>query len=505
MRVILLRLLLPLPMTILLVSCNAGLVDSNRAAAPANPSTPSSAKATPVITWPQPATITNPAPLTSTQLDATANVAGTFAYSPAAGTVLAAGTQTLTATFTPADTADYNTATATVTITVNGASVPAASPNSAPYLYIQSQSIMAGNGPALSTSGYSVAEDGELTRIAGFPIAMNYLGSGPPGEGVVSGRYLFAGDVDGQHLDTYLINADGSLSEVQVFDDMPEIKSVCSDCTVGGPVMADMTGRNLYVFVNSCNCDSFSYLQTFSIDPSTGALTYVSSDTSTSGISGFGFVPQAFSADDLYLYGSAGAYGLSGITFLSRSPDGSLPAYSNFGPAVLNPPAPPQGVSYGGTILGADSTGHLAGAILSYQNADQTNLPALLASFTINPDGSLTLTNSIAEMPEVFVSHDELAGALSPDSTLLAAGGDEGIQIFNFNGAAPITPSSALFAIGPIWQIRWDNRGHVFALGSSAMYGPTVLHVFDVTAQGANEAPGSPYAMPGAVNIVVQQ
>jgi hypothetical protein len=54
-------------------------------------------------------------------LNASASVAGTFSYSPAAGTVLTAGSNTLTATFTPADTTDYNTATKTVTLTVNAA------------------------------------------------------------------------------------------------------------------------------------------------------------------------------------------------------------------------------------------------------------------------------------------------------------------------------------------------------------------------------------------------
>jgi hypothetical protein len=48
-------------------------------------------------------------------------VAGTFAYTPAAGTVLAAGSQTLSATLTPTDTADYNSATATVTLLVSKA------------------------------------------------------------------------------------------------------------------------------------------------------------------------------------------------------------------------------------------------------------------------------------------------------------------------------------------------------------------------------------------------
>src|SRR5262249_21660417 len=76
-------------------------------------------KATPSVTWPAPADIVFGTALGSTQLDATANVAGTFAYSPAAGTVLHAGTgQTLSATFTPTDAADYNSAAASTTINV---------------------------------------------------------------------------------------------------------------------------------------------------------------------------------------------------------------------------------------------------------------------------------------------------------------------------------------------------------------------------------------------------
>jgi hypothetical protein len=59
--------------------------------------------------------------LSGTQLNASSSVAGTFTYSPAAGTVLSAGSQTLTVTFTPTDTTDYTTATETVSLTVNQA------------------------------------------------------------------------------------------------------------------------------------------------------------------------------------------------------------------------------------------------------------------------------------------------------------------------------------------------------------------------------------------------
>jgi len=78
---------------------------------------------TPVISWPTPAAIPYGTALSTTQLDATATfagtaVAGTFAYTPAAGTVLPLGTSTLGVTFTPTDVVDYTTATGSTTVQV---------------------------------------------------------------------------------------------------------------------------------------------------------------------------------------------------------------------------------------------------------------------------------------------------------------------------------------------------------------------------------------------------
>ena len=81
-------------------------------------------KATPSITWSAPAAIAYGTALSSTQLDATSTIPGTFVYSPAAGTVLSAGTQTLSVTLTPNDAVDYSDATATVPITVNQGTAP---------------------------------------------------------------------------------------------------------------------------------------------------------------------------------------------------------------------------------------------------------------------------------------------------------------------------------------------------------------------------------------------
>ena len=86
----------------------------------------------PVITWNTPAAITYGAALGNSQLNATANVAGTFSYNPAAGTVPKGGTQTLSVTFTPTDTKTYSAATASVQLTVNKATPVVTWPAPAP-------------------------------------------------------------------------------------------------------------------------------------------------------------------------------------------------------------------------------------------------------------------------------------------------------------------------------------------------------------------------------------
>ena len=78
-------------------------------------------KSTPLIAWSNPAPIVYGTALTSSELNATANVPGSFVYSPAPGSVPSAGTKILSATFTPSDTSAYDVAAATVSLTVQRA------------------------------------------------------------------------------------------------------------------------------------------------------------------------------------------------------------------------------------------------------------------------------------------------------------------------------------------------------------------------------------------------
>jgi hypothetical protein len=164
-------------------------------------------QAVPSITWATPADITQGTALGPAQLNATANVAGSFAYSPAAGTVLPAGAgQVLSAVFTPADSANYTSAAATVRINVVAVTPP---PSDNPIVPIPDQfnsegervrlkvQIAQSDSPLIGVN-HNEDNDGDDCQARGVFNAMNL----PPGlqieqkHGVIRGRLGFnaAGD-----------------------------------------------------------------------------------------------------------------------------------------------------------------------------------------------------------------------------------------------------------------------------------------------------------------------
>ena len=80
--------------------------------------------AAPVLSWPIPSAISYGTALDTNQLDATANVPGTFDYDPGCGTALDPGTNTLSVLFTPADSIDYTSASASADLLVAFGPIP---------------------------------------------------------------------------------------------------------------------------------------------------------------------------------------------------------------------------------------------------------------------------------------------------------------------------------------------------------------------------------------------
>jgi hypothetical protein len=150
--------------------------DANFTGATSNTVVEMVSKTTPTISWSAPAAISYGTPLGGAQLDATSSVQGIFAYAPAAGTVLGAGVHTLTATFTPTNTDQYNTATASVSLTVVKATPSILWPTPAAITYgtrLSSVQLNA-SSPVAGTFTYSPVA-GTLLSAGAHTLAVNFV------------------------------------------------------------------------------------------------------------------------------------------------------------------------------------------------------------------------------------------------------------------------------------------------------------------------------------------
>ena len=121
-----------------------------------------------------------------------------------------------------------------------------------------------------------------------------------------------------------------------------------------------------------------------------------------------------------------------------------------------------------------------------------------LASYTVNAStGSIVSTNTWEQMPTPAVKNIGSMN-MSPSGKLVAIGGNPGLEIFHFNGAAPMTAYSAtLLPTVEIDQLAWDNNNHLYALS----YAAGQLYVYTVTPTSISEVAGSPYTVTGAYGL----
>ncbi len=137
------------------------------------------AQATPSVSWPTPAGVAGGTALSATQLNATANVPGTFTYAPAAGTVLSSGNNVLSVTFTPTDGTDFKSVTASTTLNVAAQATPAVSwPNPAaiPYGTALSGAQLNATASVTGTFTYSPAA-GTVPKAGTLPLTVTFTPS----------------------------------------------------------------------------------------------------------------------------------------------------------------------------------------------------------------------------------------------------------------------------------------------------------------------------------------
>ena len=473
---------------IILCSCS-GIVSSGNQGSPGNGGS-STTRATPTLAWASPSPITNPTPLSATQLDATASVAGSFVYNPPAGTVLAAGTWTLSVTFTPTNTAAYNQAQASVSITVNPPTQPGGSPDA--YLYISGSANSSNNN--VDVYAYSAASDGSLTPVSGSPF------SSPGGIQATNGKYLFGSD--GINIYSYSVASGGAFQQVASINAQQFNSKGVSGTPCGGPsdLFFDHTGATLYDLDFYSDCANNAY-QFFSVDSSTGGLTYVGVTAVTTPIFD---VPLSFLGNNQFAYGASCYHWYQEIFGFARNSDGSLTSLG-VNP-TLNAPMPTAqaGQIYCPYPPATDSANHVAVAVQPIDNSSlQPVGPYQLATYTADSSGNLTTTSTYSNMPTTSVTTTSDASltylSMSPSGDLLAVAGTGGLQVFHFNGASPITSYTGPLTTDQVDKVFWDKDNHLYAISQSA----NKLYVFTITPTMNGQAAGSPYTLTSPANIVV--
>ncbi len=210
--------------------------------------------------------------------------------------------------------------------------------------------------------------------------------------------------------------------------------------------------------VNACNA-----FQSFKIATASGQLTFNGATTHSTGAPVVRNLPT-------FLANNKTAYGINNFVFLTSFGDQDI--YLNDGTTFAREsngtlefldfswpfPAP-----YGGMDLyqwipiqvTADPTNHLAVAMYPWYDPPKgTSRGPQLASYTADSEGKITTTNTCENMPLSDLFPTVLN--MSPDGKLLAVAGG-GLEVFHFNGAAPITRYSQVLTTESISWIHWDK------------------------------------------------
>lgn len=321
-------------------------------------------------------------------------------------------------------------------------------------------------------NAYAVASSGKLTLVAGSPFKTLGLMMGGTGK-----YFITLGTFD---IHSYLVASNGAIGkQAAVIDTSKHDGSQCefrvpdsgTSGTAGG--LLDPSNQTIYVeFDNGAGC--FVY-QAFNIAKSNGAFEFEGASIEQDGtgwpyslsIPGSNHFAYDIRTDGnlwfLYGFKLRSNSSLEHVDFKQVGPSWLANNYGDF------------------ASLTADKTNHLAAAV-----------GGRLASFTVDSAGNVTTTNTANELPSVDTGGSG-AMKISPAGNLLAVyTDDQGLKIYHFNGAKPITPYSKGLESARIDQLAWDNSNHLFAIGVNSR----LLFEYTVTPTKITAVPGSPFSIP---------
>ncbi|HET7433686.1 MAG TPA: MBG domain-containing protein [Thermoanaerobaculia bacterium] len=402
-------------------------------------------KATPTVTWSDPADITYGTPLSGTQLNATASVPGTFTYAPAAGTVLNAGAnQALSVDFAPADSAHYNDVNGTVVHINVLQATPTVTVSGGPFAYDGSSHAATAVARDASNNvvpgSFAITYDGSATaptNAGSYAVVATFTSSDPnftdavgngtlvidpatPTVTVTGGTFTYDGSshsatavardasnnvVPGSFTFTY----NGSATPPSNAGSYAVVASFSSS----DPNFSDATGNGT-ITINAATPTVTVTGGTFTYDGSSHSATAVARDASNNVVSGsFTFTYNGSATPP----SNAGTYAVV-ATFTSSDPNFS--DASGNGSITINPATPTVTVT-GGTFT-YDGSSHSATAVA--RDASNNVVPG---SFTFTYNGSST-------PPSNAGTYAVVASFTSSDPNFTNATGNGSI---NINPATP--------------------------------------------------------------------
>jgi hypothetical protein len=458
----------------------------------------------PTIYWASPAPITFGTSLGGAQLDATANIPGTFIYSPSSGTVLGAGLQTLMVTFSPTDTADYSTATASVTLKVSPA-----------------MPIVSWTAPAPITYGTQLSGT-QLDASSNVAGAFTYS----PGIGTVLGAGTRMLTVSFAPTDTVDYKTANASVMLQVNPAMPIItwaspgalnygtalsgtqldaSASVSGTFVYSPAIGTILGigQNEVLSVNFTPLDSVDYTTaSHTVTVNVNSAPYgISATAATCGaitISGSGYVDSFNSSLGTYAQtkqSTGGNVGTNGNATLS----GNAKIYGS-----VSAPNATKGTCSSTSVKGlttsgnASATGGLValGQSLSFPAppaivpAPPTNAQSYSKSATLTPGSYgnisvsggavLTLTPGTYDVNSVSLSGNSTITVSPPGAVALKIAGSGVSTVLNFSGGEMSNESG----IAANFQIFYGGKGTVNLSGGSNSYGVVYAPNAPITMSG---------------------
>jgi hypothetical protein len=366
-----------------------------------------------------------------------------------------------------------------------GLNAQASAQSPAAYVYVQA------SGPAGPVYGYSASSSGQMSSISGSPFKLGTMIIGSNGS-----QFFTMGHTT---LRSWAVGSNGSIG-LQLSDlAFTNFDSGSCAGTKDGDAtgVLDHTGKYIYVVLQnyektqtSDTCQTYqSYLLgsggQFTFD---GQTEYNSLENASAGL-------PSILGNESFAYANYSVFGTNNFLTFQRNPSGTL---SNISVSETDPTL--TGGQYNAYYPDADPAGSFL-AVQLYPN-NNTKTPPQLASYTVDSQGNISSTNTESDMPTSALINPR--STFSPDGKMIAFYADNGasnvasgIEIYNFNGAAPLTLYQKVLTGTPIEQVAWDTSGHLYAISKVENH----MYVFNVSSSSVTVDPS--VAITAPVSLVV--